>query len=105
MPMPSGFQPRERQQAQHDHHHHARDTASVRVKHLLRAMAARVSQRIRGENRVPLPAMSASREPDLPPSTLAREISPEISFRCAGNLCVDQKEKSARRAKGRTSSD
>jgi hypothetical protein len=42
MPMPSASQAQERQQAQHVHHH-ARHTASGRVEHLLRAMAARVS--------------------------------------------------------------
>src|SRR6478672_376813 len=49
MPMPSGFQAQERQQAQHDHHH-ARDTARSHVEHLLRAMAGRKSRCFRTSN-------------------------------------------------------
>jgi hypothetical protein len=49
--------------------------------------------------------MSSLPAPDSGPLTFGSEISQGIARRRVGNLCVDQKEKSARLTKGRTSSD
>jgi hypothetical protein len=49
--------------------------------------------------------MSSLPAPDSGPLTFRSEISQGIARRRVGNLCVDQKEKSARLTKWRTSSD
>jgi hypothetical protein len=52
-------------------------------------------------NRRPLPMMSSLRAPESRPLTFRSEISQGIACRRVESLCVDQKEKSARQAKGR----
>jgi hypothetical protein len=94
LPMPSGFQVQERQQAKRDHHH-ARDTAGSRAEHLLWAMARGKSRCLRTSNAGPLPIMSSLRAPDSGPSTFRSEISQGIAHRRVGDLRVDQKEISA----------
>ena len=59
----------------------------------------------RASNCPPLPTMSSRRAPDSGPLTFRSEISQGIARCRVGNFCVDQKEKSARLAKGRASSD
>ena len=68
-------------------------------------MAGGKSRCLRASNRRPLPIMSSLRAPDLGPLTFRSEISQGIARRRVGNLRVDQKEKSARLAKGRASRD
>ena len=58
-----------------------------------------------GSNHRPLPIMSSLRAPDSGPLMFHSEISQKIARRRVGNLCLDQKEKSARQAKWRASSD
>src|SRR6185437_11763830 len=53
-----------------------------------------------GLERRPLPIMSSLRAPESWPLTFRSEISQGIARRRVGNLCVDQKEKSARQAGG-----
>jgi hypothetical protein len=45
----------------------------------------------------PLPIMSSLRAPDSGPLTFRSEVSQGIARRCAGNFCVDQKEKATAR--------
>jgi len=49
--------------------------------------------------------MRSLRAPDSGPLTVRSEISQGIARRRVGNFCIDQKEKSARLAKWRASSD
>src|SRR6185437_7357340 len=63
-------------------------------------MAGKKSRCFRASNRQPLPMASSLRAPDSGPLTFRSEISQGIARRRVGNLCVDQKEKSARQAGG-----
>jgi hypothetical protein len=87
--------------ARSDDHHHARDTARSRAEYLLWAMAGEKSRCLRAWYRRPLPIMSSLRAPESKPLTVGSEISQGIARRRVGNLCVDEKEKSASQAKRR----
>jgi hypothetical protein len=72
-------------------HHHARDSASSRTEHLLRAMDPGKGRDLRASNRGPLPIKASRQGRNLPPSRLAAAISQEIEARPAGNLCWPEK--------------
>src|SRR6185437_5766433 len=76
-----------------------------RAEHLLWAMARGKSRCLRASKHRPLAIVSALRAPESWPLTFRSEISQGIARQRVGNLWVDQKEKSARQAKRRASSD
>ena len=91
--------------ARSDEEDHARDSARSRAEHLLWAMAGGKRRCLRASTHRPLPIMGSLRAPESWPLTLRSEISQGIARRSLGNLSVDQKEKSARLAKGRACRD